>query len=127
MRNYIIWLSASIWRVFALYVASLVLCACLFSVIEGRTVAESLWWAGVTSLTIGYGDITPVTHAGRVTAMVFSHLWIFGIAPMVITNMLSVSMEDRNKFTHDEQEEIKNLLRTLAENTKMVPTKREEV
>jgi voltage-gated potassium channel len=39
---------------------------------EGRpganieTLGESLWWAFVTVFTVGYGDYTPVTPAGRV-------------------------------------------------------------
>lgn len=114
MERVVVWLAGSAWRVLALYAVSVLVCASLFCMIEGRSFAESLWWAGVTSLTIGYGDITPTTTAGRVVAMMFSHLWIFGIAPLIVTNMLQSAIEDRNSFTHEEQEEMKATLRFLA-------------
>lgn len=74
---------------------------------------DSLYWATVTSLTIGYGDISPQTAAGKLMTMVFAHLWVFGIAPLIITNILTMTLEDRNAFTHEEQEEIKNLLKDI--------------
>lgn len=113
MKRYILWYSSSLWRVAALYAGSILICSCLFSIIEGRTLAESLWWASVTSLTIGYGDISPVTGAGRLLASIFSHFWVFGIAPLVITNMLSMVTEDRNAFTDEEQKEMLSLLRDI--------------
>jgi len=33
-----------------------------------RTLGEALWWALVTVTTVGYGDFTPVTVPGRITA-----------------------------------------------------------
>lgn len=120
MKRTILWLSSSLWRVFGLYIASLVVCAVLFAWLESRSFLDSIWWSSVTSLTIGYGDITPVTTAGRVLAMGFSHFWIFGIAPLIITNMLNVVHEDRNVFTDEEQKEMLALLITLEERSKKV-------
>ena len=46
-------------------------------------------------------------------ASIFSHFWVFGIAPLVITNMLSMVTEDRNAFTDEEQKEMLSLLRDI--------------
>jgi len=37
-------------------------------------IADGLWWAAVTMTTVGYGDKTPVTWAGRLVSLV----WMFG-------------------------------------------------
>ena len=37
---------------------------------------DSLWWAVVTATTVGYGDLSPVTSAGRAIAVV---LMVVGI------------------------------------------------
>lgn len=34
-----------------------------------RTFGDSVWWACETLATVGYGDVTPVTPIGRVTAV----------------------------------------------------------
>jgi voltage-gated potassium channel len=41
-----------------------------------ETFPESLWWAAVTTTTVGYGDFYPVTLGGRITA---SGLMLVGI------------------------------------------------
>lgn len=43
---------------------------------EGMKLSDGLWWAFVTTTTVGYGDISPSTGAGRAIAIV---LMITGI------------------------------------------------
>lgn len=43
-------------------------------------IGESLWWAVVTMTTVGYGDVTPVTTAGRILASVIMLLGVGVVA-----------------------------------------------
>ncbi len=36
-----------------------------------RSMSEAMWYSLVTFTTVGYGDLAPVTHAGRIIASVF--------------------------------------------------------
>lgn len=44
--------------------------------VEGMTIYDGIWWSFVTATTVGYGDISPATPAGRVIAAI---LMIVGI------------------------------------------------
>ena len=49
--------------------AQIVLGGVIISYFEGLEVGESIYFAFVTGLTIGYGDINPVTTSGRVVSV----------------------------------------------------------
>jgi voltage-gated potassium channel len=93
-----------------LYFAVVVIGALLFSFLEQKSFDDSLWWAFVTAVTVGYGDIVPVTLGGRVVAVALMHSVVFLIAPIIIGRLLSRIMVDANVFTHEEQEQIKQEL-----------------
>lgn len=114
-RHSLIRLTGSLRRIVLVYATSLFLAAALFSLLEGRDFADSLWWAVVTALTIGYGDIAPATPVGRVVSILFQHFWIFGIAPLVIANILTHVLRDENQFSHAEQEWQATALRRIAD------------
>ena len=44
------------------------------------SIGESLWWAVVTMTTVGYGDVTPVTTAGRILAAIIMLLGVGVVA-----------------------------------------------
>lgn len=108
MKNYLYSYCNSIQMIARLYLASILLAAVLFSVVESKSLVDSIWWCFVTSLTIGYGDIAPVTIAGRIIGVVFGHFWVFCIIPMIVANILMKAIKDENEFSHNEQEQLKS-------------------
>lgn len=79
--------SHTVWTAICLLVLSLVLAGHAFWVLEGarnpqlgasyfKAVPRAIWWASTTISTVGYGDIVPLTNAGRLFAMVWM---VFGM------------------------------------------------
>jgi voltage-gated potassium channel len=79
---------------------------------------DALWWALVTVSTVGYGDITPVTTAGRLIA---SFLIVVGVGLYASFNAILASALIRYMQTegadNDEKilEELKNLRRSVEQ------------
>lgn len=117
MKRFLLYIANRIWLILGIYVVSLVVGAALFAAVESKSLGEGLWWAAVTALTIGYGDLTPVTPAGRLLGILFGHFWIFMVIPMIIANILMHLVEDRNLFTHEEQVEILERLKSIEAKT----------
>ena len=72
--------------------------------------AEGIWWAWVTVTTVGYGDVVPVSYAGRVFA---SLLILMGICLVsLITANVSAYLLARSaeKEIRYEQRELRKLL-----------------
>ncbi len=44
------------------------------------SIPQAMWWSVVTMTTVGYGDVTPVTNAGKVVAMIVMLLGIGFVA-----------------------------------------------
>jgi len=78
----------------------------VMSLVEPQTVKgniwDGMWWAVVTATTVGYGDISPVTAAGRAVAVA---LMVFGIG-MAGTLAASVGAYFVNEGTHDDMAEL---------------------
>jgi voltage-gated potassium channel len=70
--------------------------AFVFSWVEGIELADSAYFSLITALTIGYGDIQPVTGAGRATSVVigFAGLFTTGLVIGVATHALRLSMHE---------------------------------
>lgn len=82
----------------ALYVGLVFLGAFIFSIVEDKSFGNSLWWAVVSAMTVGYGDIVPVTFTGRMVGVVLMHVIPLFIIPLI---------RDEHEFSHHEQEQIK--------------------
>jgi voltage-gated potassium channel len=101
------------------YLIILGLSGFLFSYFEAKPLFESLWWACVTGLTIGYGDLYPITVGGKIVAIALMHAVPLIIIPLIVTHLLTSVIEDKNQFTHEEQEELKSDIKQIKEALKI--------
>ncbi|ALZ75942.1 potassium channel family protein [Rheinheimera sp. F8] len=113
MKKLLIYIANRLWLIIALYAASLIFGAVSFAILEQKSLADGLWWATVTSLTIGYGDLTPVTPAGRIVGILFGHFWIFIVIPMIVANIIMHLVEDKHLFSDEEQRELMQRLKRI--------------
>lgn len=97
-----------------IYLGSLLAGGLMFALLEDRSVGDGLWWAVVTALTIGYGDLSPATGIGRVVASCFQHFWVYGMVPLIAVNLLTHVVRDSNQFSHDEQEWQEASIKAIA-------------
>ncbi len=82
---------------------------------EGKSFLDSIWWSLITASTVGYGDTVPQSLGGRTTAVVLVLVMILFLVPMITASFASKLIVDRNAFTHEEQEEMKQMLHQLLE------------
>lgn len=63
---------------------------------EGIGIAESLYFTFVTAFTIGYGDIAPMTPAGRVLSLLvgFIGLIVTGLVVAINTRALAQTIRE---------------------------------
>jgi len=66
----------------------IILSACLMFTVENAaqpghfsSIAQAIWWAVVTLTTVGYGDITPITFAGKLLAII---IMLLGVGAMAL-------------------------------------------
>ena len=91
-----------------IYLASILFASLTFMIVEDFEFPRAVWFSFITSLTIGYGDVSPATTLGKIFTIVFALQWILFIIPCFLVNMIDVARRDKDKFSHEEQEQLKN-------------------
>ena len=93
-------------RAVLLFGAVLSLLGLLVAVLEGWPLGDGLWWAAVTASTVGYGDLSPVTLAGRLlAALVVIPVGLVGIG-VIVGRVAATVIETRDAWKHEEQEQV---------------------
>ncbi|MEC6748514.1 ion channel [Marinilactibacillus sp. XAAS-LB27] len=82
--------------------------ALVYSITESVPFIDALWWAFVTSTTVGYGDISPTTPFGRLAAMMLmlTGIGLFGALTSTITSFFMNTDEEE---TTDQSKSIQDL------------------
>lgn len=93
---------------------------------ENHTLGDSLWWAFMTFTTVGYGDQYPMTIAGRMAGAALVFTAVFVAVPTITAMVSSLIIGDEHKFTHEEQEEVKFLLRRIDSKLQAYDGRREK-
>ena len=85
----------------------------LYALFEKKNFFDSLWWALITATTVGYGDSYPNTTGGRFVAVTLVLGMILFLIPMITASIASKLIVNRDAFTHEEQEEMKQMLQEI--------------
>ena len=89
-----------VWPVLSALLAAMVVLGLVIGVIEGWSVHESIYFAFVSGLTIGYGDFAPHTFATRALAIVIGIcgvLLVALVAAIAVKALSAVSAEGNGK------------------------------
>lgn len=101
-------------HLFLLVVLSWLVGSILFAAFENTNFLDSLYWGMTTMSTVGYGDLSPATSAGKMFTIAFQAWSIFVVVPNAVAHVIDKVRRDEHKFTHDEQEWHEDALKRIA-------------
>jgi potassium channel subfamily K len=77
----------------------------VIGVIEGWGTSDSIYWVVITMLSVGYGDLSPKSQAGRLFALIF-----IPVGVVALMNMISSLYEINTKYSKRRLTSLKALL-----------------
>ena len=89
-----------VWPVLSALLVGIVGLGLLVGFIEGWSVSDSIYFAFVSGLTIGYGDLAPKTFVARVLAIMIGICGVLVtalVAAIAVKALLAVQDEDRRE------------------------------
>lgn len=102
----------SIPEVLALYAVAYAASVITVRAAEDWSLPDALWFGLVTITTTGYGDLSPHSVTGRVTAAVLMVVsWLLNI--LLAGQVAAKLIVNSDAWTNEEQEEVKRLLREI--------------
>ncbi|SCL32920.1 voltage-gated potassium channel [Micromonospora pallida] len=109
----LVWFANSPRTLMISYLLMIVVAGVIYSQVEDKSAADSVWWAVVTASTVGYGDISPTTWQGRTLAALLISTMVLLVIPLITAHFASQLIVDDDAFEHEEQEELKADLRQV--------------
>jgi|tagenome__1003787_1003787.scaffolds.fasta_scaffold18902745_1 voltage-gated potassium channel len=108
MSAYFIRVANSPGRLLLTFLIAMALSSAAYASLEDASLADGLYWAIVTATTLGYGDFSPHTALGKALTSVLIGSTVFIFIPTITANLASKLIVNRDAFTHEEQEQIKD-------------------
>lgn len=92
--------------------------ACVtYAVSDGKSLSDAMWWGFITFTTVGYGDQYPTSLVGRLAGALLVLTSVFVVIPTITALIVTRIVGNKDEFTHEEQEEVKTLLRAIHQTT----------
>ncbi len=99
----------------ALFLATMSTSSVLYMISEHTSLLNAIYWSIVTATTLGYGDFSPHSVFGKVLTSLLITFTVFVMIPTITANVAAWLIVNRDAFTHEEQEQIKdNVAEVLA-------------
>lgn len=107
--------------VLILSASSVVISAILMTYFEQMNFQDAIWWSFVTATTVGYGDLSPSTNAGRIIASLLMIVGI-GLIGSLTSSITSFFMNDDNEHqcNSDKVDMVLTLYNKLSDEEKHI-------
>lgn len=107
--------------VLCLAAVSIILSSFAMMYFEQMPFEDSLWWAFVTTTTVGYGDLSPTTGAGRIIASILMLVGI-GLIGSLTSSITSFFLyqESENPLNSDKIEMVMALYEKLTDEERRI-------